>query len=204
MKPSIAPGTAEVCPWNVVASVRGGEFPNGISLLGRFGAAFRTGFYNVLVAKVADPRAFVEDLRREMARRPEEAASLHRVSPLTRTFGFRTPTEFREKAAAIACEWAGRVEGKRFGVNLRRRGFKGLLRAPDEERHLRSVLVEATEKVGRPAKPAFGNPEVIVLVETVGNQAGMALWTRGELERYTFLGWSEVGKRKSEVERMVS
>jgi tRNA(Ser,Leu) C12 N-acetylase TAN1 len=34
----------------------------------------------------------------------------------------------------------------------------------------------------------FDDPDAILSVDTVGDRAGLALWTREELRRYPFLG----------------
>jgi tRNA(Ser,Leu) C12 N-acetylase TAN1 len=34
---------------------------------------------------------------------------------------------------------------------------------------------------------SFDNPDAIIAVETIGNQAGMSLWFREDLQRYPFL-----------------
>jgi tRNA(Ser,Leu) C12 N-acetylase TAN1 len=41
--------------------------------------------------------------------------------------------------------------------------------------------------VGTPARVTFEDPDFIVAVETVGQRAGMSLWSREELQRYPFV-----------------
>jgi hypothetical protein len=68
-----------------------------------------------------------------------------------------------------------------------RRGFKGKLSSPDEERFLDKVLLEALERAGTPGHITFENPDAIVVVETLGQRCGMSYWTREDLQRYSFV-----------------
>jgi hypothetical protein len=52
---------------------------------------------------------------------------------------------------------------------------------------LDKVLLEALAQAGTPGQITFDDPDAIVAVETVGNRAGLALWTREDLQRYPFL-----------------
>lgn len=84
--------------------------------------------------------------------------------------------------------WTSELAGKRFHVRLHRRGFKGRLSSPEEERQLDVALLQALEQAGSPGKVAFDDPDTIVAIETVGNRAGLSLWTREDLRRFPLLG----------------
>jgi hypothetical protein len=73
-------------------------------------------------------------------------------------------------------------------VRLHRRGFKGRLSTQVEERFLDTFLLESLERAGAPGHIRFEEPDAIVAVKTVGQRAGLALWTRDDLKRYSFLG----------------
>jgi tRNA(Ser,Leu) C12 N-acetylase TAN1 len=72
-------------------------------------------------------------------------------------------------------------------VRLHRRGFKGRLSTPEEERFLDDALLEALQAAGTPCSLSFDDPDAIIQIETVGNRAGLSLWTREDLARYPFL-----------------
>jgi tRNA(Ser,Leu) C12 N-acetylase TAN1 len=70
-------------------------------------------------------------------------------------------------------------------VRLHRRGFKGVLSTPHEERFLDEALLSALGVGGR---ISFTDPDAVIQIETIGGRAGMSLWTREELRQYPFLG----------------
>jgi tRNA(Ser,Leu) C12 N-acetylase TAN1 len=181
--PRIAhPGIAD---WNVVATVRGRNFRRARDLLEKLGRVGETGYYNVLVMRVDDVEALLEQLD---ALGPDALASVGHVRPARRTFGFQTPEEFEARARRVALDWVAKLASSSFHVRLHRRGFKGRIASPEEERFLDEVLLEALEQRGTPGRIRFEDPDAIVAVDTVDNRAGMALWTRAELRRFRFLG----------------
>jgi tRNA(Ser,Leu) C12 N-acetylase TAN1 len=115
------------------------------------------------------------------------ADCLSRVVPAERTFAFQSPEEFEANAREIALGWVPRLAGRSFHVRLHRRGFKGRLSTPAEERFLDDVLLQALQAAGTPGSLSFEDPDAVVAVETVGDRAGMSLWTRDELLRHPFL-----------------
>jgi tRNA(Ser,Leu) C12 N-acetylase TAN1 len=171
----------------VIVSVREGGYHRVRKLLGAFGTVSPTGFLNVLVMKVDDSKQLLEALAENLAKEPDALALLGRVVPVRSTFTFQSPEEFEAKArdAVIVC--LPELAGKGFHVRLHRHGFKGRLSSQAEERLLGRVLQEALEKAGTPGHVTFEDPDVIVAVETLGNQAGLSLWTREDLRRYPFL-----------------
>ena len=71
---------------------------------------------------------------------------------------------------------------------MHRRGFKGRISSQQEERLLDDAILDSLSAAGTPARITFDDPDAVIDVETVGNQAGASLWTREELNRYPFLG----------------
>jgi tRNA(Ser,Leu) C12 N-acetylase TAN1 len=74
-----------------------------------------------------------------------------------------------------------------FHVRIHRRGFKGRLSSHAEERGLADALLEAAGASGAPARISFEDPDLVVAIETVGSQAGVALLTRDDLARHPLL-----------------
>ena len=71
---------------------------------------------------------------------------------------------------------------------MHRRGFKGRLSSQDEERFLDTFLLDELAKQGKaPAKVDFSAAQRIIAIETVGQEAGLSLWSREQVERYPFL-----------------
>ena len=173
--------------WNVVATAHEDGYKRVRKLLAGFGPTGATGFYNVLVMKVADPAVLLEELGDMVAESPGLMNDLSRVVPAKEAFNFQSVAEFEEAACAIALRWAPMLAGRSFHVRLNRRGFKGRLSTPDEERFLDDVLLQRLSERGTPGRIDFGDPDAVIDIETVGGRAGMSLWTREELRRFPFL-----------------
>jgi tRNA(Ser,Leu) C12 N-acetylase TAN1 len=173
--------------WNVVVSVHGTGFIRACELLQGLGRLDRTSFLNLLVMRVDDVRQAIESLRQWISEDPTITTVVARVMPVNYTFGFQTVEEFQEKACQAALSWASALAGKAFYVRMHRRGFKGQLSSQTEERRLSEAILEALDKAGTPGRVTFQDPDAVLAVETVGNQAGLSLWSRDELERYPFL-----------------
>jgi tRNA(Ser,Leu) C12 N-acetylase TAN1 len=173
--------------WNIVVSVHAEGFRDAWRLLQRLGEVSKTDYFNVLVLKVEDPEQFLEVLRRRIEDEPGTLNFIGRVVPVTRTFSYRDAEEFEEKARQTALAWTPELASKSFHVRMHRRGFKSRLSSQQEEQRIAGALLEALEREGTPARITFQDPDAILAVETVGNRAGMSLWSREDLKRYPFL-----------------
>jgi tRNA(Ser,Leu) C12 N-acetylase TAN1 len=65
--------------------------------------------------------------------------------------------------------------------------MKGVMMSPEEERFLDEAVLAALEKAGAPGKVRFEDPDFAIDIETVGQRAGMSLWSREDLQKYEFL-----------------
>jgi tRNA(Ser,Leu) C12 N-acetylase TAN1 len=173
--------------WNVIVSVREGGFNRARRFLSEFGVVGSSGFLNVLVMRVDDPKRLLEALAERAAREPDTLAFLGRVVPVRSTFTFQSPEEFEVKARDAALGFHHELAGKGFHVRMHRHGFKGRLSTQEEERFLGGVLQEALLRDGFPGHVTFEDSDVILAVETLGNRAGLSLWTREDLRRFPFL-----------------
>jgi tRNA(Ser,Leu) C12 N-acetylase TAN1 len=174
--------------WNMIVTVREGGFKQAFKELEEFGPIERTGFFNVLVMRASNVPRMMETLRERILDGSDILSILARVVPANHTFGFQTPEEFEKSARDIVLAWAPEMAGKGFHVRMHRRGFKGRLSTPDEERFLDDSILDHLKESGSSARINFDDPDVVIAVETVGQQAGLSLWTREELDRYPFLG----------------
>lgn len=134
-----------------------------------------------------DIEFLMETLRERILKNPEIRSFLARLVPLNRTFNFQTPEEFETKAKELVLVWVPQLAGKSFHVRMHRRGFKGRLSSPEEERFLDEVLLKSLEKAGTPGMITFDDPDAILAVETLGQRAGFSLWTRNDMYQYPFL-----------------
>ena len=174
--------------WNIVVSVRDGGYPAARELLEQFAQVSRTHYFNVLVAKVDDPRGLLEILTELAETLPEIPEFLASVVPLIVMFDFSSAEHFEEQARQAVQGWADKLAGKTFHVRVHRRGHKQDLPSIKEEQMLDGVLLAATEKSGAPSRVTFDDPDAIVAVETVDNRAGLSLWSRDDLRRFRLLG----------------
>lgn len=61
------------------------------------------------------------------------------------------------------------------------------MKSVDEEQFLDHFVIETLETEGENATITFENPDVIIALETVGNEAGMSFWDRQALVKYPIL-----------------
>ena len=173
--------------WNAIITTRGDRLPEARRVLRVLGRVERTGFYNVLTMNVDDPERFVDRLERLFADHPRAVESVAHVFPAQRCFDFSSPAEFESKAREVVLAWVPRLAGKTLHVRVHRRGRKGTLVSPDAERAIADALLAAIQETGNPARVAFDDPDAIVLIETIGGRAGMALLTRDDYRRHPLL-----------------
>jgi len=173
--------------WNAVISVHEHGFRQALDVFGGFGEVKRTEFFNVLLLRAEDVNLMLESLRERALKNPSTLSFLARLVPVTHTFTFNSADEFEHKASEIIVIWTPRLDGKSFYVRIRRRGFKGKISTPGEEKLLDVLLLEALEKAGVPGRISFQDPDVIIAIETVGTWAGLSLVTREDRMRYPFI-----------------
>jgi len=173
--------------WNAIITTRRERLPQARRVLRALGHADRTGFYNVLTMTVDDPVRLVDRLERLLVEDPRAVESLAYVFPAERCFDFASPAEFASKAREAALAWVPRLAGKAFHVRVHRRGRKGTLVSPEAERAIADALLAAIQETGHPARVAFDDPDAIVLIETIGGRAGMALLTRDDYRQHPLL-----------------
>jgi tRNA(Ser,Leu) C12 N-acetylase TAN1 len=137
--------------------------------------------------KVDNIRNFLETLREWVKEDTHILSLISRVMPVTQTFNFQSAEEFEEKATEAASKWISMLADRSFHVRMYRRGFKGKIASNEEECFLDDFLLDALKKEVMKGDISFQNPDAIVVVETVGSQAGMSIWTREDLDRYPFL-----------------
>jgi tRNA(Ser,Leu) C12 N-acetylase TAN1 len=174
--------------WNAIASVREDCYKHGRRLLKAFGTVDKTEYYNVLGLKAADASHLAESLRQAVAEDPAFLQCVSRVVPVTHTFTFSSPAEFEARAKESMLALLPSLAGKAFHVRMHRRGFHEQLSSQQEEQILDRYILEQLAAAGSPGHITFSDPDAIIAVETIGQWAGVSLWTRNDLARYSFLG----------------
>ena len=151
--------------------------------LGRFRPG---GYRNVVVGSVDDRAAFLDRVAEALARDPLLPTALARLLPIDRTLRFTLDTALDDLAAAAEPLVADLV-GEAFFVRVERRGLKGRLHTPTLERDLADRVWRMIEARGQPPRVDFADPDGVLVVETLGDQAGLALLPRALRERYPFI-----------------
>lgn len=171
--------------WNTVVTFREDDYPAGVKTLSELGPVGKTPYFNVLVMRLEEIPAALEELRQRLER--ERYAFLGHLMPLARVFNFDSPHDFEERARQAVLSWRPEVAGRSFHVRMHRRGFKGRLSSMQEEQFLDHTVIQALGETGSTAKVLFDDPDLVIAVETVGQRGGASIWTREELQKYPFL-----------------
>jgi hypothetical protein len=171
--------------WNVIVTVRE-DFDRAVALLRELGAVERTGLYNVILMRVPDVRALLEQIAQLPAEEHFFGAISH-VVPITHKLWFANAEEFEHKARDVVLAWAPELAGKSLHVRMRRRGREGELHAHELERRLADAELAELARLGTPGRIAMEDADAVIVIETIRDEAGLALWTRADLERYPFL-----------------
>ena len=179
---------SEVPDWNVIVTLSEPTFRIARNLLARWGRLRRTEYHNVAVMAVTDAAAFLQEFTAAVDEEPGILNAMFHVVPFGHVFTFKNAAEFEAKSRDVALSYAPQLAGKSFHVRLRRRGLKGIISTPGEERFLDDALLEALAVAGNPGSIRFNDPDYVLLIETIGGDGGMALWTGEDLKRYPFLG----------------
>ena len=175
------------CDWNVVVTVHEEGWKPAKRLLGQFGAIAPTDYHDVLVMKVEDLRGFMNGLAARIAEQPGLLNFISRAVPATHVFDFHDAPEFEVKARESVLTFAPELAGKSFHVRMHRRGFRQQLSAHEEEQRLGAALFKALQAADTPATVSFDDPDAIVVIETVGERAGLSVFTREDMQRCPFL-----------------
>ncbi|HHO47302.1 MAG TPA: hypothetical protein ENN06_02420 [Desulfobacteraceae bacterium] len=174
--------------WNVVITVHERNLAAALDFLREYGEVARTEYFNVAVMKVADSTLLMETLRQRVSSDPGLLNILARVVPALHAFNFQSPEDFEQKAKKVLGGRVPLLRGRRFHVRMHRRGFKGRLSSLEEERSLDRFLLEELAGIQSSGSIDFADPDMILAIETIGQRAGLSMWTRAELARYPLLG----------------
>ena len=156
-------------------------------MLRRYGEVTATEYFNVLLLTVPDVTEFLEKLEDDTRKDMTLLNAASRIIAAQQSFDFQSPQEFEDKACRAVDEMIPRLKGCSFYVRMHRRGFKSRLSSQTEERFLDHHILGRLEHAHSSGRVTFDDPDAIVTVETVGQRAGLACWSRKERQRYPFL-----------------
>ena len=172
--------------WNVLATSLEARRDALLMVLRRFGRFRPGGYRNVVVGEVEALPAFLDAVREALARDPLLPTALAKVVPIEATLRF-DPADPVPALAAAAEPFLERLAGGSFFVRLERRGLKGRLHTPSVERAVGDHVWRALEVRGATPRVEFRDPDAILVIETLGDQAGLAVLPRALRAAYPFV-----------------
>ena len=149
--------------------------------------AFRGGGYrNVAIGRVAAVPAFLDAVRDDLARAPGLAAALGRILPIERTLRL-DPNDALANLEEAIVPLHPRLAGGSYFVRLERRGLRDALHSTDVERTLGAALWRALEAAGHTPRVAFRDADAVIVIETLGDRAGIGIVDRKLRSAYPFV-----------------
>jgi tRNA(Ser,Leu) C12 N-acetylase TAN1 len=161
--------------WNLLVTSLEGQRESLLYALRKLARFRRGGFPNVLLAKVEDPRAFLDQLHEAHDHVPVIRAGLGKAIPMERIVRFGGPETFVDDVAAALPDLLDRLAGKTFFARVFRRGFRGMIDSTAAEGEIGARLVALLEARGERPKVSFRDAGVVVSIETIRDEAGIAL-----------------------------
>jgi len=169
--------------WNILATAHWGQERRALRFLAQHGEFKSSGFKDVLRGHVEDVNLFLVNLEMIRQESPGRIDSLSQVVPLEQTFYFELP-DLIEKLKETVLPYVEKIEDKKFYVRVKRRGHKGEISSQEIEKQVAGFVIEKIEKAGKHAQVTFSDPDVVIVVETIANWAGVTLITREMKEEY--------------------
>lgn len=172
--------------WNVLATALEGRRDALLIALRRLGRFRRGGYRNVVVGQVDDVPVFLAEVRDALASDPLLPTALAKVVPVEIVVRIAAETAV-DTLAAAAEPLVERLAGGSFFVRLERRGLKGRLHTPTVERAVGDRVWKALEARGHVPRVDFGDPDAVLVIETVGEEAGLAVLSRALRTEFPFV-----------------
>jgi len=175
-----------VAGWNVLATAQEGRRDALLIALRRLGRFRRGGYRNVVVGEVDDPAGFLPAVRDALTTDLLLPTALAKVVPVETVVRITADTAV-DTLAAAAERFLDRLSGGSFFVRLERRGMKGRLHTPTVERAVGDKVWRALEARGEAPRVVFDDPDAILVIETVGDEAGLAVIPRALRQEFPFV-----------------
>jgi len=173
-------------PWNVLATSLEGRRDALLIALRRLGRFRSGGYRNVVVGQVDDVPALLSRVREAMAADPLLPTALAKLVPIETTLRFEV-ADAAERIAAAAEPFLERLAGGSFFVRLERRGLKGRVHSPTVEREVGDRVWRALETRGHQPRVDFRDPDAVLVIETLGDEAGLAVLSRALRRDFPFV-----------------
>jgi len=172
--------------WNVLATSHEGRRDALLTALRRLGTFRPGGYRNIVVGEVENPRELLDRVREALPTDALLGTALARLLPVDVRVRF-DPESPAETLAAAAEPLLDRLAGGSFFVRLERRGLKGRVHSPSVERDIGDRVWRALEGRGHTPRVEFRDPDAVLVIETLGDQAGLVVVDRAARRDYPFV-----------------
>ena len=172
--------------WNILATSLEGRRDALLLSLRRLGRFRPGGYRNVVIGLVDDLPDFLVRVREALAADGLLPTALAKVMPIEVTTQIEAETAVATLAAA-AEPFLDRLAGGSFFVRLERRGLKGRLHSPSVEREIGDHVWRALEARGHVPRVDFADPDAVLVVETIGDRAGLTVVSRALRQEHPFV-----------------
>jgi tRNA(Ser,Leu) C12 N-acetylase TAN1 len=175
-----------VVEWNVLATALEGRRDALLLSLRKLGRFRPGGYRNVVTGFVPDQREFFERVREALASDGLLPTALAKVVPIEATTLIDADTAV-DRLATAAEPFLDRLAGGSVFVRIERRGLKGRLHSPTVEREVGDRVWQALVARGHTPRVDFADPDAVLLIETVGDRAGLTVIGRALRAEYPFV-----------------
>ena len=172
--------------WNILATATREQERYLLRFLNEYGEFKGSGFRDVVLGWVEEIDAFLRALENLREENPIKLNPLSQIVPLEKTFHFDL-SDFKDKLKEILSSYVDRIENKKFYLRVKRRGHKGEISSLEVEKEVADFIMGSLEKAGKKAQVSFNDPDCILIVETIGNWAGVGFITREMKEKYSLI-----------------
>jgi tRNA(Ser,Leu) C12 N-acetylase TAN1 len=173
--------------WNVIATARPHHEAEARAALARLGEIHESPFPNVVLVAVDDVGAFADAGMKMITEDASLGRSLARLLPAQHTFHFESLADLEAITRQLIDDWTDDLEGVTFHVRCHRRGRVNDLDTGEEEDFLGDAILRQLSDRGTPGRVSFEDPDVVIDIETLNDEAAISMWTRDDLNAYPFL-----------------
>jgi tRNA(Ser,Leu) C12 N-acetylase TAN1 len=173
--------------WNVIATAKPHHEAEARATLAQLGEVHESPFPNVVLVDVDDVSTFGDALVKLIAGDPSAGRSLARVLPAQHTFQFESLADLEVITRQVIDDWRDDLAGVTFHVRCHRRGRVNDLDTAEEEGFLGEAILRLLSDRDTPGRVSFDDPDVVIDIETLNDEAAISMWTRDDLSAYPFL-----------------
>jgi tRNA(Ser,Leu) C12 N-acetylase TAN1 len=172
--------------WNIFATSLEGRQDALLISLRKLGHFWRPRFRNIVVGQVEDPQAFFDRLKQMLEKDFLLPTALARALPAEKVFEFQLDNLI-DRLKDELLSLVERIGGHKFYVRMERRGFKGQVHPSAVEKEIGEFLWQELQRRGFTPAVDFSDPDLVVVIEMLGESAGITLVDRDMRTKYPFL-----------------